>query len=137
VGAYAVVWVGGLRMPLAGWRVALAILFLALASVLSWTGTRSLGRYLRFEAALEADHRLVRSGPYAVVRHPIYASMLCLMLGIAAIAATPFGFAIALALFLAGTEIRVRIEDRLLAERFGKEFREYRRSTPAYIPLVR
>jgi protein-S-isoprenylcysteine O-methyltransferase Ste14 len=42
-----------------------------------------------------------------------------------------------LALFIAGTEIRVRLEDKLLAERFGDEFRDYRRSTPAYIPLIR
>ena len=37
----------------------------------------------------------------------------------------------------AGTEIRVWVEDRLLADRFGEEFREYRRSTSAYIPLLR
>jgi protein-S-isoprenylcysteine O-methyltransferase Ste14 len=63
--------------------------------------------------------------------------MLCLMLGMAAIATTLVYFAIALALFIAGTEIRVRLEDKLLAERFGDEFRDYRRSTPAYIPLIR
>ena len=38
---------------------------------------------------------------------------------------------------IAGTEIRVRIEDRLLAERFGGQFREYQRSVPAYIPFIR
>ena len=136
--AYAVAGAGGLRMTtLPGWRLATATLFLVLASVLSWTSTRSLGRYLRFEAALDADHQLVRSGPYRIVRHPIYASMLCLLLGIAFIAAPPMFFAIALLLFLAGTEIRVRIEDRLLADRFGEEFRAYRQRTAAYIPLLR
>jgi protein-S-isoprenylcysteine O-methyltransferase Ste14 len=135
---YAVLWAGSLhRLQVAAWRLALAVLFLALASLLSWTSTRSLGRYLRFEAAVDADHQLIRSGPYRVVRHPIYASMLCLILGIATIAATPLTFAVALALFLAGTEIRVRIEDKLLAERFGDQFRAYCQCTPAYIPLIR
>jgi protein-S-isoprenylcysteine O-methyltransferase Ste14 len=39
--------------------------------------------------------------------------------------------------FVAGTEIRVRAEEGLLAERFGAEFQEYRLSTWAYIPFVR
>jgi protein-S-isoprenylcysteine O-methyltransferase Ste14 len=136
--AYTVLWVGGLHhAPVPAWRLVLAVVFLVLATMLSWTSTRSLGRYLRFEAAVDTDHQLIRSGPYRIVRHPIYASMLCLMLGMAAIATTLVYFAIALALFIAGTEIRVRLEDKLLAERFGDEFRDYRRSTPAYIPLIR
>lgn len=135
---FAVTGAGGLRTDtLPAWRLALAACFMTLASLLAWTSTRSLGRFLRFEAALDADHQLVRSGPYRIVRHPVYASMLCLLLGVASITAPPLRFALALALFLAGTEIRVRIEDRLLAERFGEEFHAYRKSTPAYIPLLR
>jgi protein-S-isoprenylcysteine O-methyltransferase Ste14 len=119
------------------WRIAFAILFFAIASLLSWTSARTLGRFLRFEAALDDDHQLIRRGPYGVVRHPIYASMLCMFLGMAALLATPGSFIVALALFVTGTEIRVRIEDKLLAEKFGAEFAEYRRTTPAYVPLLR
>jgi len=118
-------------------RLAAALLLFTLASLLSWTSTRTLGRFLRFEAAVDTDHQLIRSGPYRIVRHPIYASMLCLFLGMAAMVATPLSFAIALLPFLAGTEIRVRVEDRLLAGHFGEEFREYQRTTRAYIPLLR
>jgi protein-S-isoprenylcysteine O-methyltransferase Ste14 len=41
------------------------------------------------------------------------------------------------ALCVAGNEIRVRTEDRLLESRFGDEFRNYRKLVPAYIPFVR
>jgi protein-S-isoprenylcysteine O-methyltransferase Ste14 len=44
---------------------------------------------------------------------------------------------VSLALFLAGTEIRVRTEDRLLASRFPDAFRDYRRKVPAYLPFLR
>ncbi len=44
---------------------------------------------------------------------------------------------VSLALYLAGTEIRVRAEDALLAGRFGDEFERYRRAVKAYIPFVR
>jgi protein-S-isoprenylcysteine O-methyltransferase Ste14 len=121
----------------AGWRAGLSVLFLECAAMLSWSSTRSLGRFLRLQAAVEPDHELIRSGPYAIVRHPIYASMLCLFLGIGSMVAPPAWFAVGLAVFLAGTEIRVRVEDRLLEERFGEEFRRYCQSTAAYIPFLR
>jgi len=121
----------------AAWRVGLSVVFLVCAALLSWTSTRSLGRFLRFEAAVEPDHQLIRSGPYRIVRHPIYASMLCVFLGVGSMTAAPVWFAVALLVFLMGTEIRVRVEDRLLAERFGEEFQRYRQRTPAYIPFLR
>jgi protein-S-isoprenylcysteine O-methyltransferase Ste14 len=136
--AYTTVWQGRFwSMPLPVWRLALSVLFLVLASMLSWTSPRALGRHLRFEAALETNHQLVRSGPYRIVRHPIYASMLCLILATAFMVATPVLFAVAVIVFIVGTEIRVQVEDRLLEDRFGEEFRNYRRTTPAYIPLLR
>lgn len=135
---YVILWQGPFwSRPLPSWRVALSVLFLALASLLSWTATRALGQYLRFEAAIDEGHKLIRSGPYRVVRHPIYASMLCLFLGIGFVVASPWHFIVGLFLFIAGTEVRVRIEDRLLVDRFGAEFRKYRGSTCAYIPLLR
>lgn len=136
--AYAVACLtGSATAQVAGWRIGLSVLFLACAALLSWTSTRSLGRFLRLQAALEPDHQLIRSGPYRIVRHPIYASMLCLFLGITSMVASPAWFVVALVIFLTGTEIRVRVEDRLLADRFGEEFRRYCESTPAYVPFLR
>jgi protein-S-isoprenylcysteine O-methyltransferase Ste14 len=136
--AYSLLWQGRFWLsPPENWRVLLSILFLALASLLSWTAVRALGRHLQFDAALKADHQLVQSGAYRIVRHPIYASMLCLLLGIGFMITPPLLFLIAVVVFLAGSEIRVRIEDRLLAARFGDEFRSYRQAVSAYIPFLR
>jgi len=120
------------------WRVLASVVCFVIAIALAWTATRALGReHLRFDAAIGAEHELVRSGPYSLVRHPIYTSMLCVLWGVGFMAASPLLFVIATAVFLVGTEIRVRIEDRLLAARFGEQFDQYRRSTRAYLPLVR
>ncbi len=119
------------------WRTVLSILCFTLAGLLSWTATRSLGRHLRFDAALSPDHQLVRSGPYRTVRHPIYTSMFCVLLG-TGFMITPLPLLLlSILLFVTGTEIRVRIEDSLLSSRFGSEFREYQRTVSAYIPLLR
>ena len=136
--AYAILWQGKFweRSP-SIWRVTLSILLLLLACLLSWTATRSLGRHWRMDAGLSADHALVESGPYRVVRHPIYASMLSMLLGTGLMVASVPLLALSVLVFIAGTEIRVRIEDRLLASRFGDRFRNYQRSVPAYIPFLR
>jgi protein-S-isoprenylcysteine O-methyltransferase Ste14 len=136
-GSYALIWQGPFwtRSPRA-WQVVLAILLLLLACLLSWTSTRSLGRQFRLEAALGAEHQLVTQGPYRFIRHPIYASMLCLLLGTAILLTPLYLFVPAIVVFLIGTAIRIRIEDRLLAKRFGEQFENYRRSTSRLIPFV-
>lgn len=118
-------------------RLALAILSLTAAAFLSWSGVRALGRHFRMDAGLDADHQLVRVGPYRIVRHPIYASVLCMLIGSGLLLARWPALLLATALGVAGTEIRVRVEDALLASRFGEKFLDYQRSTPAYIPFLR
>jgi protein-S-isoprenylcysteine O-methyltransferase Ste14 len=108
-----------------------------LSVVLAWWASRHLGKQWRFKAALNEDHELVQTGPYRWFRHPIYASMLGMLLATgAAWTWWPMWVAGLIAL-LAGTEIRVRAEDRLLAERFQESFRAYRSRVSAYIPFLR
>jgi len=121
----------------ATWRVVASVIFFVLANLLSWTSAKALGQQLRFDAAIGTEHELVRHGPYGVVRHPIYTSFLCVLWGIGFMTATPMLFATATFVFLIGTEIRVRLEDRLLEERFGEQFQTYRASTRAYLPFLR
>ena len=118
-------------------RVAASMIFAVLAAVLAWTSVQFLGRQFRIRAGLYEDHELVRSGPYAVVRHPIYASILAMLLS-TLLLLTPWRWiVVSLALFVAGTEIRVHVEDNLLASRFGRDFEDYRRQVRAYVPFVR
>ena len=99
---------------------------------------RALGQHWRLDAGLNADHELVRAGPYRVVRHPIYTSMFCMLLGTGLVLATPLPLLLPSLLMLAiGTEIRVRTEEKLLASQFGEQFLDYRRRVPAYIPFLK
>jgi protein-S-isoprenylcysteine O-methyltransferase Ste14 len=120
------------------WQIALAIFFFALGSLLSWTSTRALGRQWRIDAGLSSDHELIMAGPYRFLRHPIYTSMLCVLLAAGFGVATPLPlFLLAIVVFLIGTEIRVRIEDKLLASQFGDTFQRYQQNVPAYIPFLK
>jgi protein-S-isoprenylcysteine O-methyltransferase Ste14 len=123
--------------PVQLWQLATGIVFFALAILLSWSGRRALGRHWRIDAGLYADHQLVTSGPYRFARHPIYASMLCIFLATGVLVAPWWLFVPATLVFIAGTEIRVRIEDRLLSSRFREESSAYRSRVKAYIPYIR
>jgi protein-S-isoprenylcysteine O-methyltransferase Ste14 len=104
---------------------------------LAWAATRHLGKQWRYKAALSEDHELIQTGPYSWLRHPIYTSMLGMLLAtVAAWTWWPMAIGSVIA-FLAGTEIRVRAEERLLAERFGESFAAYRSRVHAYLPFVR
>lgn len=126
-----------LHEPVGALRLIAALVFAAAAIQMAFAAVAHLGKQFRLHAGLYEDHELVRTGPYAVVRHPIYAALLSMLLATVLIV-TPLRWAVvSVAIFLTGTEIRVRSEDALLASRFGAEFREYRKRVSAYIPFVR
>jgi protein-S-isoprenylcysteine O-methyltransferase Ste14 len=105
--------------------------------VLAWKATRHLDKYWRYQAALNANHELIKSGPYAWIRHPIYASMLGMLLASGAANAWWPMLAAGFIFFTIGTEIRVEAEDKLLETYFQDEFIEYRSRVRGYIPLIR
>src|SRR6476661_8474082 len=131
--AFTLLWQGHFwTRQLAAWRLIVCLVCFGFATLLSWTSARALGRELRIDAALGDDHQLIRSGPYAVVRNPIYTSMLLVDCAIAVVI-TPWQlFMPSLLLFILGAEIRVRTEEMLLSGRFGEEFRNYKYRVPAY-----
>lgn len=84
---------------------------------------------------LPPDAQLITSGPYRFVRHPMYTSLLLMMLGIALYNLHPInltGFGI-IALAVLG---KVRIEERALRRRFP-EYETYAARTAALVPFVR
>jgi|SRR5580658_264382 protein-S-isoprenylcysteine O-methyltransferase Ste14 len=118
-------------------RILPSMLMAPVAAVFGWLAVRHLGKQLRILAGLYADHELIRTGPYAVVRHPVYASLFLMMLATGLLFARWPMLLLSIALYIAGTEIRIHAEEGLLRARFGEEFEEYRRQVPAYLPFLR
>lgn len=106
-------------------------------TAIGWWALYHLSTQWRLLAAVTADHQLITTGPYRWIRHPIYASLLSILLMTLTVRAPGWGALVSLALYLLGTEVRISAEDRLLESRFGDEFDAYRRRTPAYVPFLR
>lgn len=98
--------------------------------------SHELGKNWSLVARMRSDHELVRTGPYAYVRHPIYLGMLLFLAALAVALGHWVQLIVALPVFLTGTAIRARLEDGLLEQQFGQAFRDYRSTTPAFIPRL-
>jgi protein-S-isoprenylcysteine O-methyltransferase Ste14 len=119
-------------------RTAAAVGLIIPCAVMAWQSVTHLGRQFRVHAGLYHDHELVRTGPYRIVRHPIYTSLMGMLIATMLLLRTDWLWAgISIVLFIAGTEIRVRSEDALLASRFKETFGDYRQTVSAYIPFIR
>jgi len=80
-------------------------------------------------------HQLVQTGPYAIVRHPIYTGMFFAILGTTLTIGTLATW-LAVAAGLAGILIRVDVEERLMATEFGDAHAAYRARASKLIPFV-
>ena len=121
-------------------EVVLAVLTLVIAGGSVWlclAAVRTLGKEWSFQARLVEEHKLVTDGPYRLVRNPIYTGMLGMLVATGLAVSHWLGLAGALAVFGAGTAIRIRSEEKLLREAFGTAFEAYAQRVPALFPRVR
>ena len=120
------------------WAMAAATIGVAWASAaFAVAAIRTLGKQWSLLPRLVEGHDLIEEGPYSIVRHPIYTAFLGLLIATGVTFSTIEGTLAAIALYLVGTWIRVRFEERLLREVFGERFDEYSRRVPPLLPFTR
>ena len=81
------------------------------------------------------DHKLVTDGYYKHIRHPIYLGEIGRALGWAIILSSLYGL-VFMTIGLAFLLIRIDIEEKMLIEAFGEEYKEYQRNTKKLIPYI-
>lgn len=103
--------------------------------LLAVSARRHLGRNWSAEVRIGEGHELVRTGPYRLLRHPIYTAMLGMFVG-TAIASSQYHALVGVAMLVAAYLRKTRLEENILRETFGAEWDAYRRTTWALVPLV-
>jgi len=107
----------------------------AMGILLAVWARQCLGRNWSGRISIKVEHKLVRSGPYRVLRHPIYTAFLSLYAGVAIVSGEVhalIGFALVLFAYLR----KVRLEEATLLDAFGDAYREYRKESWALLPWV-
>jgi protein-S-isoprenylcysteine O-methyltransferase Ste14 len=105
--------------------------------VFAWWARIHLGSLWSASVTRKADHHIVDTGPYSLVRHPIYTGLVLSSLGLAAQEGRISGW-IGAALIAAGFWIKAGLEERFLREQLGQDdYDAYRVRTPMLVPFLR
>jgi protein-S-isoprenylcysteine O-methyltransferase Ste14 len=110
--------------------------------VFTWAGIalaiwarRHLGQYWSARVTLKEDHQLIRTGPYAHFRHPIYSGLDLAVIG-GALAIDEWRCVFGVCLIVLGYWIKAKKEESMLSAQFGEAFREHCRHTGFLLPKL-
>jgi protein-S-isoprenylcysteine O-methyltransferase Ste14 len=92
-----------------------------------------LGKYWSGRVTLKVDHRVIQTGPYAWVRHPIYSGLLLALLG-TTITLSTLHASIGFVLMFISFVRKLQIEENWLRSHFGEEYERYQKRVKALIP---
>ncbi len=115
--------------------VAVGAIVQALFVSLAVWARRHLGRNWSPAVRIGVGHELVRTGPYRVLRHPIYTAMLGMFLG-TAIASSQYHALLGLGILVVAYLRKTRLEEKILTQTFGTEYDAYRRQSWALVPFL-
>lgn len=104
-------------------------------NVLAFLAVRALGKQYSGYVTLQDDHQLVQTGIYGVIRHPIYLRALMVSVGLPLVFRSwlVLPTVVLVVLFV---NLRIRMEEKLLAEHFGEAFDVYKQRTFRLLPYV-
>ncbi|HLX85293.1 MAG TPA: isoprenylcysteine carboxylmethyltransferase family protein [Terriglobales bacterium] len=129
-------WLQGRLYPHNSTAETLGVVLTALGLGFATWARFSIGANWSSAVSVKVDHQLVRTGPYAWVRHPIYSGLLLGMVG-TAITLGKIRAWVGLILLWLAFWIKSRMEERFMLKTFGPDYEEYSRSTGALIPRLR
>ncbi len=101
---------------------------------LSAAAVRTLGKQWTYVARTIEGHELITQGPYHLVRNPIYLAMFGMLVAFGLSLTIWPVLLVAIVIFLIGTVVRIRSEEKLLRATFGAQFEDYERRVPAFLP---
>jgi len=118
--------------PAAGWGT---VVLAGAGFAFAWWARIHLGRFWARSVSRKADHRVVDTGPYALVRHPIYTGIILATIATAALKATAFAWAGMLVMTL-GWYVKARLEERFLKGELGNAYAAYAARVPMLVPFI-
>ncbi|MBN9346662.1 MAG: isoprenylcysteine carboxylmethyltransferase family protein [Devosia sp.] len=129
-------WTGTGRMEWLPFGTTEQILFvLAVAGLgVTWWARLHLGVLWSGRVTRKEHHRIIKTGPYAIVRHPIYAGISLALIATALLRPGWAGL-VGAALIIASFVIKYRLEERFLMQELGPEYAHYRKEVAALVPF--
>jgi len=114
----------------------LGICLTSLGGILLGWSRITLGKFGSPKIFIQDNHLLIKEGPYKYVRNPMYLADLLLYGGFAIAFGAWFSFAFTLLALLPMLLGRIKIEEKILSEKFGIEYKEWVKSTKRILPFI-
>ena len=114
-----------------GWTM---VALTAAGFAFAWWARIHLGALWAGGVVLREEHRVVDSGPYAWVRHPIYSGLFMAVMAMAVVRATPLAL-LGAALFVLGFTLKARVEQRFMKQALP-DYAAYRRRVGMIVPRI-
>lgn len=121
--------------PDGAWRFYLGLGLTAAGLFFAVSARVHLGKNWSRSVTVKEDHELITSGPYALVRHPIYTGLLTGFVG-TTIAIGEVRALVALAILFIALWIKLRLEEEWMQSQFGETYVAYSSRVAALVPFV-
>jgi len=122
-------------LPLGDWSFWTGAAITAAGLLFSVWARRHLGANWSQAVTLKQDHELITSGPYALVRHPIYTGLLLALLG-SALARGEWRGLLAVLIVFGVLWQKLRLEETFMRNQFGESYEAYSRRVTALVPYI-
>lgn len=119
----------------AAWPIWLGAALTAAGLLFTVWARRHIGKNWSAIVTIKEGHEFIASGPYAIVRHPIYTGLLLAFAG-SALALGEWRGVLALAIVAWALWRKLRLEERWMLQHFGDAYRVYCRRVAALLPYV-
>lgn len=119
---------------LTGWFQWLGLSFMAVGATFRQWALFHLGRFFSRTVQIEAEHKVITTGPYRWIRHPAYTGMIGVYTGLSMAIGTWLGTLTAFLIVTASLLYRIRIEETVLIQTLGDEYRQYMKRTWQLFP---
>ncbi len=118
------------------WILYLGELFIVAGILFRWIIIKSLGKFFTVDVSIKEDHQIKKEGFYRWIRHPSYSFALLTFLGLGLFLNNWISLFLAFVPPFSAFLYRIKIEEQVLTEQFGKKYSVYKKKTKKLIPFI-
>lgn len=113
-----------------------SLILYTIGLLLRYVSILYLGKYFTRDVSIESKHELISSGPYTLLRHPLYVGLFLLTTSVPLFFGHIYVYIIAVILMSSVLNQRMKLEEALLTEHFKESYTTWKSKRYRFIPFI-